>query len=117
MPKLVVSNPARRDIKDVLVWSIERFGDRAAERYRDLIAKAIELVAAEPDRSGSRKRSDLPGDYRLYHLRNCAELARTETGVVKEPRHFVVYRPLSGGGSEIVRVLHDSMDLKRHVEE
>jgi plasmid stabilization system protein ParE len=34
---------------------------------------------------------------------------------VKDPRHFLIYRVNRAGIVEIARVLHDSMDLPRHI--
>ena len=36
-------------------------------------------------------------------------------GKVTHPRHFLLYRALTGGPVEIGRALHDGMDLKRHL--
>jgi len=114
MPSVVVSAPAKRDIRDVLAWSFKQFGDLAADRYRQLISAAIEHLAEDHEPQGSRSHPELPGDVRIYHLRNCAERAETESGRVKSPRHFVVYRS-ADDHLEVIRVLHDSMDLKQHV--
>jgi toxin ParE1/3/4 len=50
---------------------------------------------------------------RSYHLRQ--SLTRTIGGVVREPRHFLIYR-LDADGVVIGRVLHESMDLERHID-
>jgi plasmid stabilization system protein ParE len=39
----------------------------------------------------------------------------TDDQAVKSPPHFVVFRHLQPGVIEIVRILHDSRDLARHV--
>lgn len=50
---------------------------------------------------------------RLYHLRHCRKRAELEGLVVKLPRHFILYRSASIGRIQIIRVLHDSMDIDR----
>jgi plasmid stabilization system protein ParE len=42
---------------------------------------------------------------------------KKSVGKVKQPRHSLPYRTLAGGPVEIGRVLHDGMDLKRHLPE
>lgn len=114
MRSFIVSAPAKRDIKDVLAWSLRQFGDLAADRYRNLISTAIDRLAEQEEPRGSHSHPELPEDVRIYHLRNCTEEAQTKTGKVKSPRHFIVFR-LIDDQLEIIRVLHDSMDLKQHV--
>ena len=64
------------------MWSQERFGDRAARRYRDLLKQAL---------------SDI-----LFLSR---DRARGGLGVVGKPRHFLVYRRRGEAGIDVVRAL------------
>jgi len=114
MSKVIVSAPAKRDIRDVLAWSLRQFGDLAADRYGALVATAINQLTENSSPVGSRNHAELPEGLRIYHLRNVVDQAELKTGKVKNPRHFIVYRP-AADLVEIIRVLHDSMDLQRHV--
>lgn len=116
MARIVVSSPARRDITDIFAWSLETFGEQASDRYRALIATAIERIGLDSNLPGSRSHPYLPDGYRVYHLRHCAEIARTTTGRVKSPRHFVVFRPVNQERIEIIRILHDRMDFQRQIQ-
>lgn len=106
------SPAAHQDIVDILLWSIEKFGTEAAERYRALLIQALRDIEADPERPGSKARPELAIGARTYHL----ALSRTnvEGQRVKAPRHFVLYRSRPGG-LEIARILHDSRDLRRHL--
>jgi len=115
MPQIIISEPARRDITEILIWSLEQFGDIAAERYGALIATAFDQLQTVPSPIGSRTHPDIPEGYRMLHLKHCTEAARIPSGIVKAPRHFVVYRAVPGDNLEIVRVLHDSMDFQRRL--
>ena len=97
------------------MWSQERFGDRAAKRYRDLLKQALGDIAADPERPGSKQRPDLARGVRSYHLSR--DRARGDLGVVGTPRHFLVYRRRGEAGIDVVRVLHDASDLERHLPE
>lgn len=96
------------------MWSQERFGERAAARYRDLLKQALRDIASDPERSGSRERPDLARGVRTYHLFFSRDRARRDLGVVKKPRHFLVYRRRSEAVIDVVRVLHEARDLERH---
>jgi toxin ParE1/3/4 len=114
--RIVLAPSARADIREALIWSRERFGERAAARYRDLLKQAIRDIAADPERPGSRERRDLAKGVRTYHLFFSRERARSELGVVGEPRHFLVYR-CREQAIDVVRVFHDARDLARNLPE
>jgi toxin ParE1/3/4 len=108
-----VSPLAERDLASVLTWTHNHFGERARLRYEALIDRAIHDVANDPCRAGSESLSDLDGDGRIYHLKNCRMPKRT--GRVRKPRHVLLYRVTGDGCVEIGRILHDRMDLERHL--
>lgn len=102
----------RRDIQEVVLWSEDRFGPAAADRYGLLIRQALQDLLEEPTRLGARARPDLAPHAYVYHLVFSRD--RVSSGRVKAPRHFVLYRYFEGR-VEFARLLHDSRDLTRHV--
>lgn len=114
--RIVLAPAARMDIREALIWSQERFGERAAARYRNLLKQAIRDIAADPQRPGSRERRDLARGIRTYHLFFSRLRARNDLGVVGKPRHFLVYR-CREDAIDVVRVLHDARDLESHLPE
>jgi toxin ParE1/3/4 len=115
--RVVLSPLASSDIRAALIWSRERFGERAAARYRDLLKQALRDIAADPERPGSRERPDLAGGIRTYHVAYSRDHARAGLRVVKKPRHVLVYRRRGDDAINVVRVLHDARDLERHLPE
>jgi toxin ParE1/3/4 len=115
--RIVLAPAARSDIREALMWIQERFGERGAARYRDLLKQALRDVAADPERLGSKERPDLARGVRTYHLFFSRDRARGSLGVVKKPRHFLVYRRRGEAVIDVVRVLHDARDLERHLPE
>lgn len=115
-PRIVLSPSAWNDIREALLWSRERFGENAAERYRALIQQALRDIAADPDRPGSANRADLARGIRTYHLFFSRDRARGPAGAVKKPRHFLIYRRRENR-IDILRVLHEARDLDRHLPE
>jgi toxin ParE1/3/4 len=112
---LRLAGHAEEDIVSILAWSLEKFGSAACRRYEVLLVTAFEGLCANPERLGSITRPEFGAAIRTYHLRFSRDEARTLEGIVHQPRHLLVYRAVGGWAIEIVRVLHDSMELERHL--
>jgi len=115
MARLRLSAAAEADIVGILTWSEDRFGDAARRRYEVLLAAALRDLAVDPERVGSAARPEIGPDVRSYHLFHSRERARTEGEIVHRPRHFILYRVMTPGVIGIGRVLHDAMDIDRHL--
>lgn len=98
-PKL--SREAERDYADIIAWTVETFGSRQAQRYRALFKEAHARLARDPFANPARVRADLGAGYRILHLS-------------RPGRHYLVYRT-EDRRVVIVRILHDRMDLPRHL--
>lgn len=92
-PAYVISRTARRDLAAIDDYTARHWGDAQARRYIAALWAAFDALAARP-RLG-RTRPGLPATLRLH----------------KVGSHYVVYRRGPDGRVEIVRVLHQSMDL------
>ncbi len=110
-----LSTAAQADIFEILAWSHESFGEQARLRYETLIVAALRDVAEHPGRPGSIERPELGAGSRSWHLALSRERARTLAGMVRHPRHFLVYR-VEPDIVAIGRVLHDAMELALHVD-
>lgn len=106
---------AQADIVAALAWTQERFGTVARQRYSVLIATGLRDITDDPDRPGSASRPELGPAIRSYHLRYSRDRARGVDGIVRTPRHILLYRPLGAGLVGIGRMLHDAMELERHL--
>ena len=47
-------------------------------------------------------------------IRAPSRISRSELGVVRRPRHFLVFRR-TDNGVELLRVIHDARDIQQHV--
>ncbi|CAN7476273.1 type II toxin-antitoxin system RelE/ParE family toxin [Rhizobium sp. LjRoot254] len=110
-----LSDTARADMVDILTRTHERFGAMARKRYERLIITALRDVAADPRRIGTIDRPELGKNVRSYHLRHSRERAGLESGMVRQPRHLLLYRITGPDIIGIGRVLHDAMELERHL--
>lgn len=106
---------ARSDIVDILAETEDRFGGTARERYQKLLVTALRDLAGDPERIGCHLRPELGDGVLTYHLRHSRERARHETGIVRQPRHLLLCRVLTPELIGIGRILHDAMELERHL--
>jgi toxin ParE1/3/4 len=110
-----ISPQAEHDIEAILRWTNEEFGENARIRYEALLIRAIEDVAEAPERPGSHDRPEIAPSARTYHLRFSRDRVKKPIKKVERPRHVLLYRTAIDGRVEIGRVLHDGMDLERHL--
>jgi len=96
---------AEIDFANILKWTAEKFGARQAAIYRDTLVQAIGELAKGPDVPGSRARNEIMPGLRTLHVARHG----------RRGRHFLLYRAVEDGIIEIGRILHDQMDLKRHL--
>ncbi len=98
---------AEQDYRDILHWTNAHFGAQQAQAYARTIGSALVALRAGPSLPGVKRRDDIgPGLYTLHVARSG-----------RKGRHFVMFR-LAGAETrpaiDVLRLLHDSMDLPRH---
>lgn len=108
-----LARPAEAQIHAILAWSQERFGDQVRERYAALLVKAMEDVAADPERiSVSWKRLGRM-EVGLYHIGHSREHVGAWPGRVGRPRHYLVFRVGQDRIVDILGFIHERMLLGR----
>jgi toxin ParE1/3/4 len=100
-----LSASAELDFANILKWTTENFGARQSRIYRDTLVQAIGDLASGPDVAGSKVRDDIMPGLRMLHVARHG----------RRGRHFLLYRVGRGSVIEISRILHDGMDLQRHL--
>ena len=110
-----LSDAAQADVVDILAWTQEQFGGAARQSYESLLVAALRDLASQPDRPGSIERPELGAGVRSWHLRLSRDHVGPDAGIVRRPRHFLVYR-VEPGLLVVGRVLHDAMELARHMD-
>jgi toxin ParE1/3/4 len=109
-----LSEPARADIAAILQRSEELHGEQARIRYRACLTAAMRRVASDPDGRSTVDRGELVPGIRSFHIRHSRDESREAP--VANPVHVLFYRVLQPGVVEIIRVLHDRMEPRRHIE-
>ncbi|NMX53037.1 type II toxin-antitoxin system RelE/ParE family toxin [Pseudomonas veronii] len=109
------TNAARADIVDILRVSQTQSGDQARRRYQALILGSLQAIAGAPYRVGSHDRDELAPGLRSYHFIYSRQQAKHAHETVKSPRHILFYRVADGDVIEVIRLLHDSMEVLLHL--
>ncbi len=107
------TGPAQSDLASLLAYPQDQFGKGAAERYEALIAQAVLDLAEKPERRGSVARPEFGKSVRTYHLRYSRRMRGNV--LVQRPRHLLLYQATGSGTVMILRVLHDAMEISRHL--
>ena len=94
--KVRLSKLADRDLGDIYRYSYERFGEAQADRYYASLWRCFEFLADHPTIGRIRTEFQPP--------------ARSH----QHQRHVVLY-DIADGHILIVRVLHERMDIDRHM--
>ncbi|MFD2645368.1 type II toxin-antitoxin system RelE/ParE family toxin [Pseudomonas japonica] len=110
--KLRISRQARDDIADILRFTQDKFGPGARRRYQELLQAGLHAIGDDPQRAGSQAREEIAAGLRSLHLIFC----RSQTRVLK-PRHILFYRQGRDEVVEVVRVLHEVMELASHLHQ
>ena len=103
MAKLIISASARRDIANALQASARCWGPGQRRQYRLLIEKALGDLLEAPEYPASRTRDEIRPGIRTLHIARRGRPAR----------HLIVYRIAADGSIQVIRLLHDAMELSR----
>jgi toxin ParE1/3/4 len=102
-----LTDQAAQDIENILDWTYEQFGPLQMDAYTDVINDAIEALTEGPQLNGVRPRPELGEDVATLHV------ARKG----RKGRHLLIFRVHEQDRViEVLRILHDSMDLARHLD-
>lgn len=103
-----LSAAAEADYRQILQWTVENFGPVQASSYADTLSSALKALSAGPSIMGVKERPEIGGNIWTLHV------ARNG----RKGRHFVMFRISKSKAHNVVdvlRLLHDSMDLAQHL--
>jgi toxin ParE1/3/4 len=96
---------AELDFMEILVWTVENFGETQADIYAETLTLAIEALHDGPLLAGTQVCDEIEPGIRTLHVARWG----------KNGRHFVVFRQTEDRCIDVLRLLHDGMDLARHI--
>lgn len=108
-----ISPQAYTDIADTLRFTEFRLGEALRSQYQDLLQGTFSSLAEEPTHLNSRARDELSPGLRSLHL--SFNVLQMTDGRTITPRHIVFYRTGTDQVVEILRVLHDAMEIAQHL--
>jgi toxin ParE1/3/4 len=95
---------AQTDLDNIAAWTTENFGPSQAGNCIEAILDTIDELTAPKSPSRSLARDEIAKGMRTLHMRKRG----------RHGRHFLLYSE-TADEVKIQRVLHDSMELSRHV--
>jgi len=98
---------AEAGFQNVIAWTLTQFGDVQARIYADTLSAALVALTAGPTIVGAKERSEIGKGLFTLHVARGG----------RKGRHFVLFRVGRGGRQrqvEVLRLLHDAMDLRLH---
>lgn len=95
---------AELDYANILKWTAENFSPSRARVYRETLRQSIDELAGGSEIVGSKARDEIMRGLRTLHVARHG----------RRGRHFLMYR-VKKETIEIVRILHDAMELNRHL--
>ncbi len=113
--RIRLSARAQADIAAVLRRSDAEFGASARQRCAALIATALRDLASDPLCVGACERPELGDGVLSDYLHFSRHRVDATAGLVRRPRHLLLYRLEADGVVAIGRLLHDVMELSRHL--
>jgi len=99
---------AEADFQNIIDWTLDHFGEKQARVYEDTVTAALDALTDGPTTVGVKERSEIAKGLFTVHI------ARGN----RRGRHFVLFRVADKGRArtiEVLRLLHDAMDLGRHI--
>lgn len=99
MPGFVLTNKAKADLKTIARYTENQWGREQRNRYLALLDSSFHDLAAAPFKG--RDCSEIRAGYRKYGV----------------GRHIIFYRQTAPDLVEVVRILHDRMDVPRRLSD
>lgn len=95
--KYKISEKANEDIENIWLYTYENWSQEQADRYYNLILNEIEFIAEHFDSGNS-----------MEHIRAGYRSSRVKS-------HIIFYKKSSKNIVEIIRVLHQRMDIENRL--
>ena len=96
--KYRISKQAIEDLNAIWIYTLRKWSKKQADRYYDLIIEEIEFIADN------------------YLIGKPSEQTRKNYRVTKIKSHLIFYRKFENEIVEIVRILHQRMDVKKRLK-
>jgi len=96
--KYRISEQAIKDLNAIWIYTLNKWSKEQADRYYDLIIGEIEFISDN------------------FLTGKSAEQTRKNYRVTKIKSHLIFYRKIENDIVEVVRILHQRMDIKKRLD-
>jgi toxin ParE1/3/4 len=105
-----LSETAEAEYRGILRWTAAQFGHRQARIYAETLTSALAALTTGPAQPGVKSRPEIGKELFTLHVARAG----------RKGRHFILFRVVVSADSsviDVVRLLHDSMDLRQALPE
>jgi len=99
MAKVALRQEAIDDLNRIWEYTFEKWSEKQADKYYAAVKMTCHGIGDHPD---------IGKEY--------PEISKNLLGL-KSGKHIIFYRLMPNGGVEIIRILHERMDLKNRINE
>ena len=98
MARFKLTNEAVKDLEEIWIYTYQNWSVEQADRYYNLIIDEIEFLSSNP--LSGRSMDYIKEGYRVSKVKS----------------HLVFYKIITNAAIEIIRILHQRMDVKNRME-
>ncbi len=99
MAKVILRQEAIDDLNDIWAYTFEKWSENQADKYYATLKFACKQIGENPE---------LGKEYE--------EISRNLLGL-KSGKHIIFYQMIAEDEIEVIRILHEGMDLKNRINE
>jgi len=99
MPKYLISNKAVEDLSNIWNYTYKNWSENQADKYYELLIYFCEEISENP--KIGKNYNEIDENILGYHA----------------SRHIIFYQVIKANEIEVLRILHESMDLKNRIRE
>jgi toxin ParE1/3/4 len=99
MAKVILRQKAIDDLNDIWVYTFEKWSEKQADKYYAIIKLACNAIGENP-----------------YIGKEYDGISKNLLGL-KSGKHILFYQVISDDRIEVIRILHEQMDLKNRIVE
>jgi toxin ParE1/3/4 len=98
MARYILTNEAVKDLEEIWIYTYQKWSIEQADRYYNLIIDEIEFLSSNP--FSGRSMDYIKEGYKVSKVKS----------------HLVFYKIITNEAIEIIRVLHQRMDVKNRMK-
>ena len=99
MADYIITEKAQKDLVDIWNYTYDVWSEKQADKYVGKLLEDIGKIALKPEISGQSYEFVRNG-FRGFH----------------SGKHIIFFKILQNGKVRIIRILHESMDYRRHMQ-